>query len=252
MTTHTIVTYEEVCAMWANEGPALVQEPFSDQLLVKLVCGTNMIEDIFLSYNKTRELIRDETISGFSGNIRDLGVVASSNLVATSLNFALRAKLPLTTSMIKTLHSQLMYSGISSSMYLRGERAGEYKKHDYCVGRHDVGAAPRDVPRLMEELVNSLNLEQGGQDLLDTVSKFHCQFQNIHPFADGNGRLSRWLVNYLLLFHKHPPVVFESKKKNEYYAALEHYDETLDHSDMYYLMKKMVVSGLPSWRYLIG
>lgn len=49
--------------------------------------------------------------------------------------------------------------------------------------------------------------------------------EQIHPFADGNGRVGRTLMNYYLMIHDLPPVIIYEEDKNYYYDALEEFDE---------------------------
>jgi Fic family protein len=56
----------------------------------------------------------------------------------------------------------------------------------------------------------------------------HNQFENIHPFRDGNGRVGRLLLINILLKHKLPPVNIELKNRMEYYAALQNYENNGD------------------------
>lgn len=52
----------------------------------------------------------------------------------------------------------------------------------------------------------------------------HNQFENIHPFADGNGRVGRILMNNILLKHRLPPININLKNRFEYYETLQEYE----------------------------
>jgi len=64
--------------------------------------------------------------------------------------------------------------------------------------------------------------------------EFHAKFEFIHPFADGNDRTGRTVMNYCLILHDHPPIVIHDEDRREYYEALEafHTRQDLDGEDM--------------------
>lgn len=63
---------------------------------------------------------------------------------------------------------------------------------------------------------------------LKAASYFHLQFEAFHPFADGNGRVVRTLMNYFLMTHNHPPIIIYDEDKKYYYAALQSFDEHVE------------------------
>ena len=104
-----------------------------------------------------------------------------------------------------------------------GERPGEYKRHDYVTGREEVGAAPEDVADEMGELLSEIQ-DVPVQNALTAAAYFHAKFENIHPFADGNGRTGRLAMNYFLVLRDHPPIVIHEEDRKGYYEALEAWD----------------------------
>ena len=99
----------------------------------------------------------------------------------------------------------------------------EYKHHDYVTGREEVGAAPEDVADEMAELLEELR-DVAPEKVLIAAAYFHAKFENIHPFADGNGRTGRLAMNYLLVLNGHPPIVIHEEDRKGYYEALEAWD----------------------------
>ena len=119
-----------------------------------------------------------------------------------------------------------------------GWHLGEYKKHPNHVAAFDADgreigilfetASPFDTPRIMESLVSATqkNLKEADTHPLMAVADFIVQFLAIHPFQDGNGRLSRVLTNLLLLQSGYAYVQYSSHEsiveanKDKYYLAL--------------------------------
>ena len=85
------------------------------------------------------------------------------------------------------------------------------------------GAAPEDVAEEMAELVAELD-DISHEKALTAAAYFHAKFENIHPFADGNGRTGRLAMNYFLVIHSHPPIIIHEEDRKTYYTALEAWD----------------------------
>ena len=103
---------------------------------------------------------------------------------------------------------------------------GEYKTTPNNVitatGELFEFAAPSDVPARMRALVEWLETSLAGEDppLCPILAKLHHDFVLIHPFDDGNGRVARMLVNYVLMRLGHPPVIVPTERKKDYLNAL--------------------------------
>ncbi|MDE6396681.1 MAG: Fic family protein, partial [Muribaculaceae bacterium] len=90
-------------------------------------------------------------------------------------------------------------------------------------------ASPEETPALMADLVDWYNkAEQTGKlTPIELAAIFHYRYIRIHPFEDGNGRIARLMVNYILSRHGYPMIVVRSRKKNEYLEALHKTDLTV-------------------------
>ena len=124
--------------------------------------------------------------------------------------------------------------------YQIGERPGEYKHHDYVTGKNEVGASVDDVQEEVCELLDELK-DIDDKNALVAAAYFHAKFENIHPFSDGNGRVGRLLMNYILLIHNHPPITIYEEDRKNYYNALEKFDEELELNCLIDFLKSQLV-----------
>ena len=119
--------------------------------------------------------------------------------------------------LILKLHSILIQN-------IRDDAAGRFRANKEWVRVGNlIGANPQFVHGFMSDLVEKYNASDD-QYFLDKIVYFHAEFENIHPFIDGNGRIGRLLINEQLGLLNLPPILIPNKSKNEeYYPALEEY-----------------------------
>ena len=138
---------------------------------------------------------------------------------------------------IRTLHKTLLREdytvyrnlpgGVQSSYVIH---AGQYKTRPNSVitryGDRFEYASPEETPGLMADLVDWYNnAEQEGKlSPVELAALFHYRYIRIHPFEDGNGRIARLMVNYILARHNYPMIVVRSRKKSNYLEALHQAD----------------------------
>jgi len=122
----------------------------------------------------------------------------------------------LTKEMILLLHQMLM-GGIHDGIAGRFRSRGEYVR----VGTHIV-PAPEHVENMIENILISYSSDLSSY-FVDKIAKFHLDFETIHPFNDGNGRIGRVLMNYQLLHLGFPTIIIRNKEKKEYYKAFNDY-----------------------------
>ena len=83
--------------------------------------------------------------------------------------------------------------------------------------------------KLLDSAIKAPFQTFGGKDLypeiLDKASQLCYSLIENHPFADGNGRTGRMVMNYLLLYLGHPPIIIHEEDRKEYYSGLEAWDE---------------------------
>ena len=107
-------------------------------------------------------------------------------------------------------------------------KVGNYKEYPNSVrlanGEIFEYASPTDTPILMNELMEWYRSEKNGLHPITLAAMFHYKFVRIHPFDDGNGRVARLLMNYVLLKNGFPPVIIKSADKANYLDTLHDAD----------------------------
>lgn len=181
------------------------------------------IENESITYHDTREIFERDGVTSYTGDLRTLFEIRNARDANELLLTSFNEKRPLDETLIKEFQRRLTLNTYDTRRYQLGERPGEYKLHDYVTGKEEIGAAPEDVREEMSELLMELQ-DIEAQNALTAATYFHVKFENIHPFADGNGRVGRLAMNYLLLLLDHPPITIHEEDRKEYYAALEAWD----------------------------
>lgn len=221
--------YEKALKLWKRKNiqtDAELAEALNGQSIA-FAYHSGKIENEHITYHDTREIFERDSVSGYTGDLRTLLEIRNAKEAYELFLQAFRDKRPLDEALIKELQRQLTHGTYDTRRWQLGERPGEYKRHDYVTGPNEIGAAPEDVPEEMAELLEEL---QGvaSEKVLTAAAYFHAKFENIHPFADGNGRTGRLAMNYLLVLHGHPPVVIHEEDRRVYYEALGAWDNGQD------------------------
>jgi len=202
--------------------------------------NSGKIENDAITYNDTREIFENGRVLNYSGMPRTIFELSNQKTCYEFLKSKLVDKAPITIALIKEIHAALTGGAYDERRYVeQGERPGEFKKHDYVVGLAEVGSLPEDVENDLTELLFELDGYKG-KDMLTAAAYFHARFEYIHPFADGNGRVGRTLLNYFLMIHDHPPLIIHDEDKAAYYDALAVYDNSEDIGSMTAFLRQQV------------
>lgn len=228
MDEKTEITYEEVVSRWKARqiGTAGSLEEVLSNFRILFAYHSNKIEGAGLDIHQTREIFENGRVINYTGDTRALFETSNQKTCFENLKERIAEDEPVTPGLVKSIHGDLLNGCYDEARWARGERPGEYKKHYYGVG-DDVGVSPEDVPAEMEFICRQVQ-ECGGDEneILTAAAYLHCNFENIHPFADGNGRVGRTLMNYFLMIHDMPPAVIYEEDKETYYLSLAVFDKT--------------------------
>lgn len=199
--------------------------------------NSNHIEGNTLTYGQTELLLLFGKVSG-SADFRDYEEMKASNVGLKMMTVeATETKQPLTQHFIRTLHRTLLREDYTVYRNLPGGmttsytvHAGQYKTRPNSVitryGTRFDYASPEETPSLMTDLVNWYNKAESDGKLtpIELAILFHYRYIRIHPFEDGNGRIARLMLNYILSRHGYPMIVVRSRLKKNYLEALHQSD----------------------------
>lgn len=186
---------------------------------IDLTYNSNHIEGSRLTHDQTRYIFETNTI-GIEKEVLNVDdVIETANHFRCIDRIIERAKATLTESFIKELHL-ILKNGSSDS---RKERfaVGDYKKMPNEVGGVDT-ALPEEVSDRMNNLLRKYN--NGEEKTLEDILDFHVQFERIHPFQDGNGRVGRLIMFKECLKYNIVPFIIEDNLKMFYYRGLKEWN----------------------------
>jgi Fic family protein len=233
------VTYEKILEKWKsyNISNECGIDKYLHSFRILFAYNSGKIENGEIEYHDTREIFENGKVCSFTGNVRTLFEQQNQKDCYEILKHKIISKEKLSVDLIKQIHFELCKGTYDERRYIEnGEKLGEFKKHDYVVGITEVGSDAEDVERDLTELTDEIN-GYYGDNILKAAAYFHANFENIHPFADGNGRVGRTLLNYFLMVNNHPPVIIYDEDKNIYYEALTIFDKKLIIEDLYTFLK---------------
>ncbi|PWK93089.1 Fic family protein [Hallerella porci] len=199
--------------------------------------NSNHIEGNTLTYGQTEILLLFGKVIG-EANVRSVQEMVASEVSLKMMEAESRIKeSPLTQNFIRGLHRTLLredyevHRTLPDGMQIGYTvHAGQYKTRPNSVitryGDRFEYASPEETPALMTDLVDWYNEaeKEGRLSPIELAALFHYRYIRIHPFEDGNGRIARLLVNYILAKHDIPMIVIRSRKKTEYLEALHSTD----------------------------
>lgn len=180
---------------------------------VGLTYTSNALEGNSLTESETKVVIEDGlTIEGKP--LRDV-YEAVGHAKAYDFLYEISHEAPLTEETIKTIH-RLFYQQIDA------ERAGVYRKVPVFISGSQYAVAPiAEIDKKMQQLVQWYNNQEGKTHPVVLAAELHKRFVYIHPFVDGNGRVSRLLMNLSLMRNDYNIAFIPAICRSEYISALE-------------------------------
>lgn len=232
-------TIENLYKEWMSLQPITsdIQNRIDQKFMLEFNYNSNHIEGNTLTYGQTELLLMFGKIDG-DAKMHDLEEMKAHNVGLKMMQEEARANdRPLTEYFIRELHRTLLREDYTVRKELPDGNtttytvhAGQYKTRPNSVitatGERFEYASPEETPALMSDLVEWYNntVEEGSLSAIELASLFHYRYIRIHPFEDGNGRIARLLVNFILLRADYPMIIVRSSDKDKYLSALNKSD----------------------------
>lgn len=186
---------------------------------IELTYNSNHMEGSRLTHDQTRYIFETNTI-GVADEVLNVDDVVETVNHFRCIDLVIdHAKAALTEKFIKELHL-ILKNGTSDS---RKEwfAVGDYKKLPNEVGGRET-ALPEEVANQMKALLKTYN--EKAEKTLEDILEFHVNFERIHPFQDGNGRVGRLILFKECLKYNIVPFIIEDDMKMFYYQGLKEWD----------------------------
>ncbi len=184
--------------------------------------NTNAIEGSKLNIHEVKDLLEKDKWPDKSKED-----IAEAFGVDEAISFIRKTKEHLSIELIRKIHKIIFKNSklFAGEIRKKGEEVVVMNGSGFVI--HE-GAPQARISHLLRELIRwyEKNKEKYPGLVLGTV--IHNQFENIHPFRDGNGRVGRILLNNILIKHNLPPMNIDLKNRQEYYDSLQAYEKNHD------------------------
>lgn len=187
---------------------------------IELTYNSNHMEGSKLTHEQTRYIFETNTIGIQDKTINVDDIVETANHFNCIDRIIDAANYQLNESLIKQLHV-ILKSGTSDSRKT-WFAVGAYKRFENEVGGLQT-TKPADVSKEIKRLLNAYN--QSKEKTLQEIIAFHYEFEKIHPFQDGNGRIGRLIMFKECLRNDITPFIIDDDLKEFYYRGLREWEK---------------------------
>lgn len=176
---------------------------------------SNAIEGNSLTLEETSYLLFEKRVPS-SKSLREINETLNHKI---AFDYILDYNGDITKEFILELHKLVVKDTLKENL---NNQIGKYRDLQvYIRGRDWLPPKPEEVPKEMKDLLSWYTLNKNKLHPLILASYFHIAFETIHPFVDGNGRVGRLLMNFILHKNKYPMINIPNKIKFRYYQTLE-------------------------------
>lgn len=197
-----------------RSGKEALLDVLSEAEVPEAVYNSNAIENSTLTISETEKILLNLEVSR---NVSIREVFETKNLAQVYEYIKNKVSVKIVDKELILLLHKMLIGNIDESIAGRFRKQSEYVR----VGTH-VAPAPEHI----EAMLDSALLGYSGNNIdyfLERIAKFHLDFEHVHPFNDGNGRIGRVLINYQLMQLGFAPIIVRDKEKKAYYDSFGEY-----------------------------
>ena len=196
------------------------------------VFNSNAIENSTLTLEETEKILNQVALDRY---ITEREIFEARNLARVAGYISGNAsEKEMDIEMMLLLHKMLI-ANISTDIAGRFRQPGEYVR----VGTH-IAPAPERIEEMITGMLYDYKAVYGTATIIKQLSRFHLTFEHIHPFVDGNGRIGRVIINYLLVREGYVPVNIKFVDRQKYYEAFREFD----HDEKTDIMEEILYKAL--------
>ena len=194
-----------------SKYPTTAKEQYIESFMIKFTYNTNRIEGSTLSLKETADLLQAHITPG-NKPVEDVKEAEAHKKVFYEM---MDYKKDLSISAVLYWHKLLLQD-------TKPDIAGTIRNHQVAIARSKVELPfPAELDGLLHEFFIWYNKNKNKLNPVVLAGLAHLKFVTIHPFTDGNGRISRLMMNFVLHKHVYPMLNIEYTNRNSYYNALE-------------------------------
>jgi Fic family protein len=191
--------------------PISARKKYLDYFMIKFTYNSNRIEGNTITLKETAKILEDN-ICPKNKPLDDVKEIEAHKKVFYEV---VRYDKDLSLNVVLKWH-YLMLKDTQKDI------AGKIRKHQIKVARSKAEfTSPVEIEPCLRDFFKWYNKEKKDMDVVELAALVHLKFVSIHPFCDGNGRMSRLLMNFVLNKHNYPMLNIKYSNRDSYYNALE-------------------------------
>ena len=190
--------------------PESAKEKELQEIAIAFTYNTNAIEGSTITLEEARLILEDKVAP--SKPLKDIRETESHAKVFLGM---LKAREKISEELLLKWHKVIFEN-------TKPDIAGRFRNYLVRVGPY-IAPDWHDLKKLLKQLITFVN--ESKLNPVESAARAHYMFEKIHPFGDGNGRIGRLLMNYILWKNGYPMLIIEYKKRKSYYKALQRTEE---------------------------